>query len=67
MTLKFTKNEILRRLAESATAELTLALNGVKCWREQVARGLVKPEYAEGNIRTEERIIDTKRHILGFS
>jgi hypothetical protein len=66
MTVNFTKNEILRRLEERATAELTLALNEVKWWKEQVARGLVRPEHAEGYIRTERRIIDTKRHILGF-
>ena len=60
------ENETLRRFQERTTAELTLALNEVKWWKKQVARGLVKPEHAEGYIRIERRIIETKCHVLGF-
>jgi hypothetical protein len=66
MSVVVTENEILRIFRERATAELTLALNEVKWWKKQVARGLVKPEHAEGYIRKERRIIETKRHVLGF-
>jgi len=60
------ENEILRRFRQRATAELNLSLNEVGWWKKQVARGLVKPEHAEGYIQAERRIIETKRHILGF-
>jgi hypothetical protein len=66
MSVVVTENEILRIFRERATAELTLALNEVKWWKKQVARGLIKPERAEGYIRNERRIIETKRHALGF-
>lgn len=66
MSVIVTENEILRIFRERATAELTLALNEVKWWKKQVAKGLVKPEHAEGYIRNEQRIIETKRHVLGF-
>jgi hypothetical protein len=60
------ENEILQRFLERTTAELTLALNEVKWWKKQVARGVVKSEHAEGYIRNERRIIETKCHVLGF-
>jgi hypothetical protein len=66
MSVMVTENEILQRFRERATAELMLALNEVKWWRRQIARGLVKPEHAEGYIRNEKRIIETKCHVLGF-
>jgi hypothetical protein len=66
MSVVVTENEILRRFREPATAELRLALYEVKWWKKQVAKGLVKPEHAEEYIRNEQRIIETKRHVLGF-
>ena len=60
------ENEILLRFRERATAELKLALDDVKWWRERVASGLVKPDHAKGYIEISKRIIDTKRHVLGF-
>lgn len=51
---------------ERTTADLSRSLNEVQWWKKQVACGLVKPEHAEAYIRIEQRIIETKRHILGF-
>jgi hypothetical protein len=61
-----TENEIQRRFLERTTAELTLAQNEVKWWNELVAKGVMSREHAEGNIRNEQRIIETKRRVLGF-
>ena len=61
-----TENEMLQRFRERAAAELKLALDEVNWWKNQVAKGLVKPEHAEDYIRNEQRIIETKRHVLGF-
>ncbi len=66
MSVMVTENEILRRFRERATAELNFALDDVRWWRERVASGLVKAEHAKGYIEISERIINTKRHVLGF-
>ena len=60
------ENEILRRFRQRTTAELNLSLNELNWWKKQVANGLVKPEHAEGYIQAEQRIIEIKRHVLGF-
>ena len=59
-------NEKDKAFLERTTADLSRSLNEVQWWKKQVARGLVKPEHAESYIRNEQRIIETKRHVLGF-
>jgi hypothetical protein len=61
-----TENEILRLFRERTTAELKLALDEVKWWNDCVARGSVKSEHAKAYIEAAKRIINTKRHVLGF-
>jgi len=62
------RNKLLRFLEdrERINAELRLALDEVKLWRDGAARGLVKPEQANRYIESAKRIINTKLHALGF-
>ena len=60
------ENEVLRIFRQRTTAELKLAIDEVQWWRDRVASGLVKPEHAKGYIEAAERIINIKRHMLGF-
>ncbi|MGB7434108.1 MAG: hypothetical protein WBR26_01090 [Candidatus Acidiferrum sp.] len=55
----------LRFFQERTTAELRLALDEVKWWKDRVASGQVTPERAKRHIETAKRIINNKRHILG--
>jgi len=59
-------NEILRIFHQRTTAELKLAIDEVKWWKDRVASGLVKPEHANRYIEAAKRIINIKRHVLGF-
>jgi len=59
------RNKLLRFLEERATAELRIALDEVKLWRDGVAKGLLKPEQANRYIESRKRIVNTKLHILG--
>jgi hypothetical protein len=58
------RNRLLRFLEERATAELRIALDEVKLWRDGVAKGLVKPEQANRYIESAKRIVNTKLHVL---
>ena len=62
------RNKLLRFLEdrERINAELRLALDEVKLWRDGVAKGLVKPEQANRYIESAKRIINTKLHAMGF-
>jgi hypothetical protein len=60
------RNKLLRFFEEPTTAELRLALDEVKLWRDGVARGLVKPEQANRYIESAKRIVNAKLHVLGF-
>jgi hypothetical protein len=59
------RNKLLRFLQERATAELRIALEEVRLWRDGVAKGLVKPEQANRYIESAKRTVNTKLHILG--
>jgi hypothetical protein len=59
------RNRLLRFLEERATAELRIALDEVKLWRDGVAKGLVKPEQANRYIESAKRIVNAKLHVLG--
>ena len=59
------RNKLLRFLEERATAELRIALDEVRLWRDGVAKGLVKPEQANRYIESAKRIVNTKLHVLG--
>ena len=60
------RNKLFRFFEERTTAELRLALDELKLWRDGVARGLVKPEQANRYIESAKRIVNTKLHALGF-
>lgn len=60
------RNQLLRYFEERTTAELRLALDEVKLWRDSAAKGLVKPELAEHYIESAKRIANLKLHALGF-
>lgn len=60
------KNQLFRYFEERTTAELRLALDEVKLWRDRAASGLVKPEVANRYIESAKRIANTKLHALGF-
>jgi hypothetical protein len=60
------RNKLLGFFEERTTAELRLALDEVKLWRDGVARGLVKPEQANRYIESAKRIVNAKLHVLGF-
>jgi hypothetical protein len=60
------RNHLLRYLEELTTAELRLALDEVKLWRDGAAKGLVKPEVANRYIESAKRLANMKLHALGF-
>lgn len=60
------RNCLLRYFEERTTAELRLALDEVKLWRDSAAKGLVKPELADHYIESAKRIANLKLHALGF-
>jgi len=60
------RNKLLGFFEERTTAELRLALDEVKLWRDGVARGLVKPEQANRYIESAKRIVNAKLHVLGL-
>lgn len=60
------RNHLLRYFEERTTAELRLALDEMKLWRDGVARGLVKPEQANRYIESAKRLANLKLHALGF-
>jgi hypothetical protein len=59
------RNQLLRYFEERTTAELRLALDEVKLWRDSAAKGLVKPELANHYIESAKRIASMKLHALG--
>ena len=60
------RNKLLRSFEERTTAELRLALDEIKLWNESVAKGLLKRDQVKPYIESAKRIINTKRHALGF-
>jgi len=60
------RNQLFRYFEERTTAELRLALDEVKLWKDSVAKGLVKLEQAKHYIECARRIANTKLHALGF-
>lgn len=60
------ENEILRVFRERAMVELKFAIDDLRWWKERVASGLVKPDLAKGYIEAAKRVINIKRHVLGF-
>lgn len=60
------RNQLLRYFEERTTAELRLALDEVKLWKDSAARGLVKPEVANRRIESTKRLVNMKLHALGF-
>lgn len=62
------KNKLLRFLEERdrTNLELRLALDEIKLWRDAAAKGIVKPEQANGYIESAKRIVNSKLHVLGF-
>jgi hypothetical protein len=59
-------NQLFRYFEERTTAELRLALDEVKLWKDSVAKGLVKAELAKHYIECARRIANAKLHALGF-
>ena len=60
-------NTMLQKFRERIAAELRLAQDELAWWNDLVARGVVKPEHARGYIENENRLIATKRYVLGLS
>jgi hypothetical protein len=65
MSMNLDSNEVVRMFQLRATAELKRELDEVKWWEDRVKRGFVRREDAEGYIQNSQRIIKTKRHVLG--
>jgi hypothetical protein len=59
-------SDILRKFENRLSAELELSLAEVAFWNDLVARGKVKPEDVAGYVDNENRLIATKRYLLGL-
>jgi hypothetical protein len=63
---EFNENVTLRAFQERNAAELRSAIADVKWWKDKVTRRVVKWEDAKGYIEAAKRVINLKRHVLGF-